>query len=323
MDMELRVQDAELRANEDGSLTVSGYVNKTGQVSNVLGSTKKFVEKIAKGAFSKAILSAQRDINFLAEHNNKQILASTRNGSLELTEDEQGLFMSANISPTSWGRDYYQLIKDGIHRNMSFGFRTLKDTWRSLEPGLFERTIEELDLFEVSVVFDPAYSQSTIDARGIGLVEEVEIPTEIEEESRNMEKLQEALESFGQKVDALTEEIREMRSAQEKAEELRAAELEELKAKEQREEQVQEQEEVDETSAEEEQDETKDEKSSEEKSESSEEEQGENQETNDKEDEEVQEEVEQEQERSNDSKPDFSEFRSRLDSLKQKQEVIS
>ena len=48
MKMELRVQDAELRANTDGTMTVSGYVNKTGQLSNVLGVTKRFVEKIAK-----------------------------------------------------------------------------------------------------------------------------------------------------------------------------------------------------------------------------------------------------------------------------------
>jgi len=178
--MELRFQSTELSANEDGTMTVSGYVNKTEQLSNVLGTTKRFVEKIAKGAFSKAILNATRDIDFLAEHNSKLILASTRNDSLQLREDEQGLFMSATISPTTWGCDYYQLINDGILQNMSFGFRTVKDSWRSLSSGLFERTIEEMELFEVSVVKSPAYSQSTISARGIEIVEEPEI-REIEE----------------------------------------------------------------------------------------------------------------------------------------------
>lgn len=175
MKMELRVQTAELEATSDGVLKVSGYVNKTNQYSEILGTTKRFKEKIARGAFSKAIRMAKH-INFLAEHDSQRILASTRNGSLELREDEQGLFMSANISPTSWGRDYYQLIKDGIHRNMSFGFRTVKDSWKSIEPGLYERTIEELELFEVSVVEKPAYTSSTIAARGIELVEKVDIP---------------------------------------------------------------------------------------------------------------------------------------------------
>ena len=178
MKMELRVQDSELRANSDGSLTVSGYVNKTGQLSETLGVTKRFKEKISRGAFSRAIQSATKDIDFLAEHKGDLILASTRNGSLQLNEDEQGLFMSAKVTPTSWGKDYYELINSGILRNMSFGFRTIKDSWKQIESNLYERTIEELELMEVSVVKNPAYSQSTISSRGIDLIEEVEIQVE-------------------------------------------------------------------------------------------------------------------------------------------------
>lgn len=217
MNMELRMHEAELRSNDDGTMTVSGYVNKTNHLSEVLGATKRFREKIQPGAFSEAIKTAQRGIDFLAEHNRQLILASTRNGSLDLREDGQGLFMSATITPTSWGKDYYQLINDGILQNMSFGFRTLKDSWSSISPGLYERTIESLELFEVSVVRDPAYSQSTIAARGINLVEDVEIPAELEEETRKMEeKLTEILEelrSTKEQVEALTAELRELRAA--------------------------------------------------------------------------------------------------------------
>ena len=187
MKMELRVQNADLHANEDGTMTVSGYVNRTESLSNVLGVTKRFVEKIAKGAFARSIQNAQRDIDFLAEHNNKLILSSTRNQSLNLTEDNKGLFMEAMITPTTWGKDYYELINSGILRNMSFGFRTIKDNWKLLEAGLYERTIEELELFEVSGVRDPAYSQSTLAARGIALVEEVKIPSDVIQ-NRNKKK---------------------------------------------------------------------------------------------------------------------------------------
>jgi HK97 family phage major capsid protein/HK97 family phage prohead protease len=213
MKMELRVKDAELRANKDDSLTVSGYVNKTGQWSEILGVTKRFKEKIAKGAFSSAIKKAKNDIDFLAEHDSKKILASTRNGSLNLTEDEQGLFMSAVITPTSYGRDYYELIKSGIHRNMSFGFKTVRDSWKNIGSGLFERTIEELELFEVSVVKDPAYSQSTIAARGIALVEEVEIPAEASrektEEKTNMKIEHRYVESPKTEIEVRQAEIQE------------------------------------------------------------------------------------------------------------------
>ncbi|MFD4819536.1 phage major capsid protein [Peribacillus butanolivorans] len=189
MEMELRVQQGKLQTNKDGTMTVSGYVNKTEQLSNVLGVTKRFVEKIAKGAFARAILNAQRDIDFLAEHNSKLILASTRNQSLTMTEDDEGLFMTATITSTSWGKDYYELINSGILRNMSFGFRTITDSWKSIGSGLFERTIEELELFEVSVVRDPAYSQSTIAARGIDLVEEVKVPSDvIQNENKKQEE---------------------------------------------------------------------------------------------------------------------------------------
>lgn len=221
MEIELRVQNAELTSSEDGSMTVSGYVNETGKLSNILGVTTKFVEKIAPGAFQRAIDNSQRDIDFLAEHDNKKILASTRNGSLKLKEDDKGLFMSATITPTSWGRDYYELIKAGILKNMSFGFRTIKDSWRSIDLDLFERTVEELELFEVSVVRDPAYSQSSIAARGIDLIKDVEVPQEVMEENRSMKELRQLLAALEERVNVLAAEVQELRSAKEKVEEVR------------------------------------------------------------------------------------------------------
>jgi HK97 family phage prohead protease len=175
MKMELRVNESSMVTNDDGTLTVSGYVNKTNQYSEMLGRESRFKEVIKPGAWQRAIDKA-KEIHFYAEHDKNKILSSTRNGSLELREDEQGLYMTATISPTSWGKDYYQLIKDGILQNMSFGFRAIKDSWRNLGDH-FERTVSDLDLFEVSVVRDPAYASSSISARGIELVED-EVPAE-------------------------------------------------------------------------------------------------------------------------------------------------
>lgn len=173
MEMELRVNPSSMVTNDDGSMTVSGYVNRTEHQSELLGSGQKFKEVIKRGAWQKAIDSA-KEIHFLAEHDKSKILASTRNGSLSLREDDQGLYMEATISPTSWGKDYHQLIKDGILQNMSFGFRAIKDAWRNVGSH-FERTVNELSLFEVSVVRDPAYASSSISARGIDLVTD-EVP---------------------------------------------------------------------------------------------------------------------------------------------------
>lgn len=185
---ELRFNNTEFSSSDEG-LKVSGYVNKTNQLSQELGLKKKFKERILPGAFRKALQRAN-EVHFYAEHDPSKILASTRNGSLSLREDDKGLYMEATIEDTSWGRDYYQLIQSSILRNMSFGMRVAKDSWKKLTDGTYERSIEDLDLFEVSAVRSPAYVQSSIAARSIEVVEDVEIP---EEEKREM-TIQEQIE---------------------------------------------------------------------------------------------------------------------------------
>lgn len=195
-------QQIEIRLNEvslesvaaeetNDSLVVEGYVNETNKWSLPMRSKKgPFIETIVPGAFKKA-LKRNTDIHFLAEHDSKKILSSTRNNSLTLSEDEKGLKMKATISKTSYGKDYYQLIKDGILGNMSFGFRVIKDSWVQNSKGVLERSISDLDLFEVSVVTNPAYPTSSISARGLDLVEEVDVPEikeETMEENRNTEE---------------------------------------------------------------------------------------------------------------------------------------
>ena len=212
MKMELRVQDSKMELNSDGTLTVSGYVNKTNEPSNVLGSAKRFVERIGKGVFKRAIENSKRDIDFLAEHDSSKILASTRNDSLTLHEDDSGLYMEATIAPTSWGRDAYTLIESGIYRNMSFGFKVVKDNWKSIENGLYERTIEDLELFEVSVVKNPAYSQSTIAARGIDVVEDVEPPSELQEEEIALDELKELMTSINERLASVLDELSDLKT---------------------------------------------------------------------------------------------------------------
>lgn len=187
--LELRFNDMEMESNDEG-LKVSGYVNKTNQWSQTLGVRKKFVEKIEPGTFRKALQNGN-EIHFLAEHDNAKILSSTRNGSLQLREDENGLYMEAQISPTSWGKDYHTLIKDGIIRNMSFGMQVLKDNWNKLNDGTYQRSITDLALFEVSAVRNPAYVQSTISTtRSIEVVEEPQINISEEKLMNNENQLE-------------------------------------------------------------------------------------------------------------------------------------
>jgi phage head maturation protease len=105
-------------------------------------------------------------------------------------------------------RKDYHTHYEGIIQNMSFGMKVMKDTWRKMNDGMYERSISDIYLAEVSAVRNPAYVQSTIAARSIEILEDVEVPDEIEsenrEESNQMEitvetrdKLVEAIEMFG------------------------------------------------------------------------------------------------------------------------------
>ena len=186
--MELRVLSSQINSNND-ELVVEGLVNKTESLSHVLGKHKKFREKIRKGAFQEAINESRR-IDFLAEHRQDFLLATTENNSLELWEDDEGLKMRAKIAPTSYGKDFYTLMSEKLISHMSFGFRVLKDSWKNGIDGIYERTVDKLELKEVSVVRNPAYPASAISARGIELVEDVEIPDEVRsEEEKKVEEV--------------------------------------------------------------------------------------------------------------------------------------
>ena len=214
--LEVRLLNSSLSV-EDDSLVVEGLVNETEKWSHVLGVRKKFREKISRGAFAKAIDSNPR-IDFLCEHDANKLLATTENNSLQLWEDNQGLKMRATICPTSYGKDIYQLMKSNIVNHMSFGFRVLSDKWNKISNGIHERTVYELELLEVSVVRNPAYPQSAIAARGMELVEDVEIPDCVEEEraeeDMNEEMIQE-LRALVSKVEELANEVRNLKSSEE------------------------------------------------------------------------------------------------------------
>ena len=176
--LEFRVQQINLTTDND-TMIVEGLVNKTETWSQMLGTVKKFKEKIVKGAFQRAIDNAPC-IDFLAEHDKTKLLATTSNDSLELFEDEEGLKMRARIVPTAYGKDFYTLIKERIINHMSFGFSVVGQDFKRLADGTYERTVTDLKLFEVSAVRNPAYLASSISARGIDIVEEIDIPDEID-----------------------------------------------------------------------------------------------------------------------------------------------
>lgn len=139
----------EIRELEDGGLRFEGYA----AVFNSPSEPLPFTERIAPGAFARSIRS-RNNIMMLWNHDAGQPLASTRANTLQLREDERGLKVTADLAPTTLGRDISTLVRTGVIDSMSFGFSVVRDSWNA--DGT-ERILKSVRLFEVSLVSFPAY----------------------------------------------------------------------------------------------------------------------------------------------------------------------
>lgn len=173
----------EVRAvDADGKMVIEGVVNNIGEWSKPIGGV--FREKILPGVFEKAITRAldDGDVFFLHQHDNRALpLASVKSNTLELTEDKETnkLRMRATLPNTTFARDVYELVREGILREFSFGFSKPKSTWGVGKDGLKERILTDFNISEISIVRTGAYNQTEAYARAY---EEMEADEQREEQ---------------------------------------------------------------------------------------------------------------------------------------------
>jgi HK97 family phage prohead protease len=148
---ETRTNHIELRAEGDGR-SFTGYAALFNEPSLPL----PFTEYIRPGAFKRSLQSRNR-MMLLWNHDTSNPLASTRNGSLQMVEDQRGLKVTATLPDTTLGRDISELVRTGVVDSMSFGFSVKRDTWS--QDGQ-TRYLEDVTLWEVSLVSSPAYEQT-------------------------------------------------------------------------------------------------------------------------------------------------------------------
>jgi HK97 family phage prohead protease len=150
----------ELRSD---SVVLDGYVNVTQRESRILPSPRgRFVEEIMPRTFERALMKND-SVDLLFNHDRSRKLGSTKEGNLELREDNVGLRATATV--------YDEIVMDkarkGELRGWSFGFSAVKDTWKTREDGMQKRILEEINLHEVSILDKaPAYIATSIEARG-------------------------------------------------------------------------------------------------------------------------------------------------------------
>jgi Escherichia/Staphylococcus phage prohead protease len=159
-EVEKRAYSCEVRAADSaGKLELVGYAALFGVEARIFD----FIEIIERGAFARTL--KEGDARAFWNHNPDIVLGRVKNGTLQLSQDLLGLRVSITPPDTALIRDQVIApIERGDVSQMSFGFRVPPggDRWERMADGTPRRVITEVELFEVSPVAMPAYSQTSI-----------------------------------------------------------------------------------------------------------------------------------------------------------------
>jgi len=183
----------EQRNDDDkDTLLFTGYASVFNKGYGVRDQRGQYTETIKPGAFKKT-LKEQDDVRFLVNHDGIP-LARTSSGTLELEEDDYGLFVKAELDPSNpTVAEIASAMKRGDLNEMSFAFAAIRDDFDAREEN---REVTEARLFDVSVVTYPANPWAGAKLRGVELDN---LHKELVE-ARNGEQATEVLESFINKV---------------------------------------------------------------------------------------------------------------------------
>ncbi len=154
--------EARVIGSDEGPM-ISGYAAVFNAPSETLSDPfgLSWVETIKRGAFSKTL--QEQDIRALVNHDPNYVLGRNKAGTLALTENRKGLQIAITPPDTQWARDLLTSMKRGDVSQMSFAFKVPegKDKWRHDENKALHRELQEVLLYDVSVVTFPAYPQTS------------------------------------------------------------------------------------------------------------------------------------------------------------------
>lgn len=116
-----------------------------------------------------------KDVRMLVNHNTDMIpLARSRNNNenstMQLMPDEDGMGMRADLDTenNADSKSLYSAVGRGDISGMSFMFTVDKDSWDDIDSDHPTRHIRSISrILEVSAVTFPAYSQTSIQTRGL------------------------------------------------------------------------------------------------------------------------------------------------------------
>jgi HK97 family phage prohead protease len=140
----------------DGTV-VSGYASLFGRVDQ----GGDVVQAGAYAASLKALGAAGRRVKMLWQHDPSQPIGVWD----EVREDAQGLFVKGRIlTEVAQGREAAALLAAGAIDGLSIGYRTVK----AVRDEKGRRRLDELDLWEVSLVTFPMLPEARVAAKDAG-----------------------------------------------------------------------------------------------------------------------------------------------------------
>lgn len=194
-----------IRVYEDKA-TISGYVNVAERISKRLKENGiEFYERIKEGAFGDAV-RRNNNIKILLNHDYQRELGNTMDN-LTVYEDSIGLFAEAEITD----KEVVQKARENKLSGWSFGFIPLKEDVNENYGNIPLRTVESLNLYEVSILDNdhiPAYNSMSLNVRDVG-TDNIEIRSydklniQVEEEEPKEQELQRDFDNsiFIEKID--------------------------------------------------------------------------------------------------------------------------
>lgn len=178
---EIRLGDNATSTSE--SRHIEGYAIVFNSLSNNLGGFREIIEQ---GAITDELIK-NSDIVCLMNHDIKKgLLARSYHGrgSLKLDIDEHGLHYSFEAPKTALGDEVLEGIRRGDISKCSFAFVCGEDNWTKDENGEYIRHVKKIkNLYDVSLVYHPAYDETEVKADTRGLDE-----LKAQEEANNIVK---------------------------------------------------------------------------------------------------------------------------------------
>lgn len=164
---EVRPVHTEFATREDGEAhIIEGYFSVFNTIYEI---APGMTESVAPGAFSSSLAN---DVRALTNHDTTLVLGRTKAHTLELTQDERGLWGRIIINPNDVdAMNLYERVKRGDVDQCSFGFEIRDEETDFRDDGSIHWTIRDVNLFEVSACTFPAYEETNISARSEELAE--------------------------------------------------------------------------------------------------------------------------------------------------------